>query len=219
MIPAVRLLIVHDQYLYRECLVAEFAATQRFPLLDTAGSAAEALAQVRRRLPHVVVADWHLPDKSVLGLTRDVTHEFPMVKVLILGLTETAPDVQECREAGAADYLRNDETFEHLLVRIEQVVRGQADHLPALACPPPCQRAELTGDGPGDTSDPDVLTPREKQILRLIADGLSNQEIARRLCLSLHMVKNHVHNLLEKLAVDGRYSAVRYAYEKRWLRL
>jgi two-component system NarL family response regulator len=217
MTPSIRLLIVHEQQLHRQCLVAALAATERFSVVACAGSTEEALKLVRDESFDVVVADWDLQDRSALDLTRRLTDEFPTAKVLILGLTETPECVHECIEAGACGYVRKDETLDHLLTRIEQVLRGETVCSPAIARHLLSRLTKLAREQRHNRTDGAVLTVREMEILRLIADGLGNKQIASRLCLSLHTVKNHVHNLLEKLSAKGRIAAVQYAYANQWL--
>jgi len=214
----VRLLIVHDQLIYRQCLAQTLATTGRFATVGHAGSGADALRQVGRDPPDVVVIDWQLPAPGALALTRDLKRTFPDLKVLILGIVETLNVVQECVEAGAAGYVVIDDTVEQFLARVDEAMRGEASSSPGIVRALFSRLSELSHDGKGGTGrGADVLTFRELQILRMIAEGLSNKQIASRLNLSQHTVKNHVHNLLEKLSADGRHAAVQYAYERRWL--
>jgi two-component system NarL family response regulator len=212
-------LIVSDQHLERQCLALALAATERFQILERPGGIKEALVQIGQELPQVVLLDWNLPDQGALDLTSQVVRGFPMVKVLLLELPESHDTFQMGIEAGAVGFVLRNETFEQLVTRVDQVIRGETAGPPSLvrsafACLTRLARERRKPD----SGDVPPLTFREMEILRLIADGLSNKQIASRLCLSLHTVKNHVHNLLEKLCADGRYGAVKYAYEKQWLR-
>jgi two-component system NarL family response regulator len=213
------LLIVSDQHLERQCLAIALAATERFRILECSGGIKEALVQIAQQLPQVVIADWNLPDQGALNLTSQVVGGFPLVKVLLLGLPETHDILQMGLKAGAVGFVSRNETFDQLVVRVDQIVRGETAGPPTMARSAFACLNELAQErrksAPSEVSP---LTFREMEILRLIADGLSNKQIAGRLSLSLHTVKNHIHNLLEKLCADGRYSAVRYAYQKQWLK-
>src|SRR5207249_4456335 len=112
---AVRLLIVHDQLFYRQCLAQTLVTTGRFGAVGHAGNGDDALAQVGRNPPQLVVIDWQLPAPGALALTRELKPAFPDVKVLILGIVETLDVVQECVEAGAAGYVVIDDTVEQFL--------------------------------------------------------------------------------------------------------
>jgi DNA-binding NarL/FixJ family response regulator len=215
----IRLLVVHDDQLHRECLVRALASDPRYVAVDSPGDPAEVVCRIESFMPHVLLIDRGMPGDAAVQLASRVITAFPAVKVLMLGLTECPEAVWECAEAGCAGYVLRHETFDQLAVRIEQSLRGETVCSPQVACTLFSRLAELARrrDGDGETAGA-LLTARELQILELIAAGLSNKEIASRLCLSLHTVKNHVHNLLEKLAVPGRYAAVQYAYQKRWLK-
>jgi DNA-binding NarL/FixJ family response regulator len=215
----IRLLIVHEDTLHRQCLATALAGSARFQILDSAADPAQTLLRIRQEVPDVVLVDWDLPNKAALCLTRHITHDFPEVKALLLAVTETPENIRDCAEAGAAGYVLKGETLEQLTVRIDQAMRGETVCSASAVRLLFARLAEFARQQPGDAQrDAPCPTSREMQILQLIADGMSNKEIASRLCLSLHTVKNHVHNLLEKLSAEGRYAAVRYAYERRWLK-
>jgi DNA-binding NarL/FixJ family response regulator len=218
MSTSIRLLIVHEDSLYRQCLAAALAAAGRFAAIAVAGSPSEAIPLLQQSPADLLLLDWNLPNQGGVALARWVASNLPGVRVLVLGLTETSEAVRECAEAGSTGYVVKGASLEELLTHIEQVLRGEA------ACSPRAVRflfghlAELAQRRrDGNDREEALLTAREREILSLIAEGLSNKEIAGRLRLSLHTVKNHIHNLLEKLAVPGRHAAVRYAYERRWL--
>jgi DNA-binding NarL/FixJ family response regulator len=212
-------LIVHNQVFFGECLAAALAADGRRAAV--AGDVPAALDQVRRQPPDLVLADWRLPAKGALDLTAAVHRQWPDTKVLVLGVEETPDVVWACVEAGAAGYVPDTDSLDQFRARVEQVLRGETFSSPGIARALFARLADLARarerNGDGAAPAPDVLTCRELQILRMIADGLSNKQIAARLNLSLHTVKNHIHNLLEKLAVEGRYAAVQYAREQQWL--
>jgi DNA-binding NarL/FixJ family response regulator len=218
MTQPIHLLLVHDHHLHRECLAAALAVTGRFRAVETAASAEAALARLRQAPADVALLDWGLPGGGALETTRSIARDFPGVKVLLLGVPETAENVRACAEAGAAGYHRKEETLEQLTARIEQVIRGETDCSPDVARRLFSHLSELADAHRGDADGDGGLTGRELQVLQLIADGLSNKQIAGRLHLSLHTVKNHVHNLLGKLAAEGRYQAVRFAHQKQWLK-
>src|SRR5260370_9285027 len=125
MSDAVCLLIVSDQHLERQCLALALAATQRFQILECPGATSEALVQVERELPQVVIADWNLPDQGALALTRQLVQGFPQVKVLLFGLPETYDVFADGIQAGAVGFVLRKETFEQLVTRVDQVVRGE----------------------------------------------------------------------------------------------
>jgi DNA-binding NarL/FixJ family response regulator len=214
---SLRLVLVHEDPLYRECLAAALAAHGRFAALAQVADAEEARAALRDESPDVLLVQWDMRGGAALDLARYVASSFPKVAVILLGLPETYEAVRDCAEAGGAGYILKGESLGGVLTRITEAVRGE------IACSPRIARflfahvAELARyqAAPGDNRLTD-LTSREMEILTLIADDLSNKEIAARLYLSLHTVKNHVHSLLEKLAVESRHAAIRYAHQNQW---
>jgi DNA-binding NarL/FixJ family response regulator len=203
MTPLVRLTIVHQELLYGQCLAGALAAKEFAALVALARSAEEAIELCRAHSPDVLLADWNLPGEATLGLIRRVRHECPGVKILVLGLSEDSDLVRACVEAGCANYVLRTESLEHLLVRIGQVMGGGP-------VPPSSREVPLVAAGAGA-----CLTPREREILKLIDGGLSNKEIAKRLEISLHTVKNHIHNLLTKLDVESRHKAAALVKTRR----
>src|SRR5437870_4013897 len=174
----VRLLIVNDDALHRQCLAAALADTGRFQIVASADTAAEALIRLGQEPANVVLADWNLPAEGALALTRRIAHDFPEVKVLLMGLAETAGNVQACAEAGAAGYVLKGETLEQLTVRIEQAMRGETVCSAGTVRLLFARLAEVARRQQGDAKpNAPCLTCREMQILQLIADGMSNKEI------------------------------------------
>jgi DNA-binding NarL/FixJ family response regulator len=211
-----RLLLVHDDTLYRQCLATALAASGY--TVAVAASVAEAGHVLHDEQPDVLLVARGLPDPGELTLSRWVAGAFPGVKVLLLGLPETCEAVRECAEAGSTGYVAKGASLEELLEHIDQVLRGET------SCSPRAVRflfghladmARRREDGRDNGVE--CLSEREREILALIAEDLSNKEIAVRLSLSTHTVKNHVHNVLEKLAAPTRHAAVRYARERGWL--
>jgi DNA-binding NarL/FixJ family response regulator len=144
--------------------------------------------------------------------------KYPELKVILLGSEESDDKVVDCLEAGASGYLIRNQPLADLRFAIGVVARGE------IACTPRVahalfQRLASLGRERRRREKLDflTLTPRELEILWLIADDLSNQEIAHKLFLSVHTVKNHVHKILETLGVHSRRAAVRHAIERGWI--
>ena len=138
----------------------------------------------------------------------------PRVDVVVVGLADTA-EVVRFVEAGANGYLMRDGRFEELAATVEAVHRGRTPCEPGVAARVLERLAELAGETDGAAAaSRSALSEREVEVLVLVADGLSNKEIAGHLGLALSTVKNHVHNLLGKLGVGRRRDAVRTAYEQ-----
>jgi DNA-binding NarL/FixJ family response regulator len=166
----------------------------------------------------VVLVSSSLPNDEALHLTPALIKAFPHIKVVVTGLSDAEAAILQHIEAGVSGYVLRDDSVEKMLATIHAVFAGEAVISPSVAAALMARLAELSelaksagGDSlaPPAEAVPD-LTPREREVLSLIALGLSNSEIAERLTLELGTVKNHVHHILEKLNVSSRQDAVAY---------
>jgi DNA-binding NarL/FixJ family response regulator len=205
-LPAVtRVLIAVRVRLYREGLADGLGRRPEFEVVATTGDAAELVQAVGALHPDVVLLDHDLPMGT--QLIRQLTDADDPVPVVALAPAASEEELLECAEAGISGFLSYDEPLDHLLETLHSVGRGEA------VCPAEMARvllmhvsslARQRSHGWYDSG----LTAREFQIVELINEGLSNKQIARRLCIQLSTVKNHVHHVLEKLKVTRRGEAV-----------
>jgi len=199
---AIRIVLLSDVRLHREGLALVLAGTSGIEVVATAvhGDARDALA---RHAPDIALVDLATDDD--LSAVRSLVAATPHVSFVVLAVPELEQAILDCAEAGIAGYVTRDGSLAELVTTIQTVARGEA-HYPAdmvarllrrIAARPhvrPSVRA--------------TLTSRERQVAALLEAGLSNKEIARRLSIELPTVKNHVHNILEKLGVSRRGEAV-----------
>jgi DNA-binding NarL/FixJ family response regulator len=161
----------------------------------------------------VILMSTRLPEDGALKLTSTIAEAHPSVKVLVLGLTETKGQVLRYVEAGAAGYVLKDDSADDLLSRIRAAQNGEALVSPNIAAALMSrvgELAQLFADVESGLSGAADLTPREHEILELIGQGHTNQEIADRLVIEVGTVKNHVHRILQKLGVGNRQDAAAY---------
>ena len=169
-------------------------------------SAEEALAAVAQVHPNVALVD--MATDGALETIRALALTSPEVKIVALAVPEAEGEVIACAEAGISGLVSRDASLDDLLHSIASVARGEMVCSPRVAASLLRRVRTLAAERAGEPVDPH-LTAREMQILRLIEDeGLSNKEIAQRLCIEVPTVKHHVHNLLEKLGVRRRSEAV-----------
>jgi len=209
----VRVLIVDDQTLvrvgFRKILETDPSITD----VVEAGNGVEALAEVTRCPPDVVVMDIRMPRMDGLDATRRLLARDPAARVLILTTFNLDGYVYEALRAGASGFMLKDGPPEQLLDAVRVIAAGDALLSPAVT------RAVITefARGPGARLELaamlDALTPREHEVLSLVASGMSNQEIADQLVVSLATVKSHVASLLVKLSCRDRVQLVIFAYE------
>lgn len=215
---ALRLFISDPHHLFRECLATALGRDERFAVLDRTAGGPALLEKLARCEADVLVLGTDVLDRELIGLTQEALALFPRLKILVLGRAEEDEQVVDCLLAGASGFLLRDQSLAEVAAAIEVVARGER------VCPPRVMRLLFTRLGElgrerkrRDRLDILELSAREMEILRLIADGLTNQEIAHRLYLSVHTVKNHVHRILDVLGVHSRWGAVNHAFAKGWL--
>ena len=212
-------LVIADQHeLFRDCLAQVLAAESAIEVVGKLASAQEALERAIQTSADVLLIGVESLGAAVHGFVREARHRHPALKVVLLGSDGTDEGVLDCLEAGARGYVVRDQPLVDLRRAIAVVASGQIACTPRIASTLYSRLASLGRERRRrDKLDFLTLTARELEILHLIADGLSNQEIAGRLCLSVHTVKNHVHKILETIGVHSRWAAVRHAVERGWL--
>lgn len=215
---ALRLVIFDRHQLFRECLAAALRQDTRVEAVDVVESEAAAKEVLMNGHPDVLLIGLEPGDRCALGLTSEVVELDAAVKVLIFGVDEEDDGALDFLEAGAAGYLFRDQSLGELLSAIERIAQGDMVCAPRIGQKLFSRLAEL-GQQRRRSEQLEflTLTARELEILSLIAQDLSNYEISRRLYLSVHTVKNHVHSILERLGVRSRLGAVHHALGKGWL--
>ncbi len=215
---ALRLLIVDQHDLFRDCLASALAEDRRFRVVGRIALRDEAVERLTRTGADVLLVGLDRSEGTG-GWLRDLLVLHPEVKVMLLGRDESEEKVLGFLEAGACAYLVRDQSLSDLRSALEDVVQGHTVCSPRIAN---CLFSRLAYLGRDrrrrERLEFLALTPRELEVLGLVAEGLSNGEIAGQLFLSVHTVKNHVHKVLETLGVRSRAAAVRYAIERGWLR-
>jgi two-component system nitrate/nitrite response regulator NarL len=197
---SVRLMLVDDHPLVRDGLRARLEAVPGFAVVAEAGDADAALAEARRAAPDLVLMDIGMKGVNGIEATRRLIARLPALRVLMLSMHDNAEYVGEAMRAGARGYLLKDRPAEEIVVAIRSVMAG-GSHFP----PPVAHTA------PADA----VLTPREREVLALIAEGLSSREIGERLAMGVRTVETHRTSLRRKLELGSPAALVRYAVERR----
>jgi len=199
-----RVVVIDDHDLFRSGLVG-LLGERGIRVVGDAGLAAEGIRQTLELHPDVVLMDLDMPGMSGVEATHRLNVAAPLVRVLVLTVIEADRYVMDALLAGASGYLLKDAPIDQIIEGIKAVARGESMISPRIASHLIRHLRE-----PADV-EPDVtgaeLTPREFQVLELLARGMDNQEIAQTLYLSPHTVKNHVSSLLMKLQVENRIQA------------
>ena len=205
---AVRVLVVDDQVLFREALVTLLGARPEVEVVGEAGDGQQALERAAALQPDVVLMDLHMPVLDGIATTRRLRVVQSGVRVLALTTFDDDEDVFAALRAGALGYLLKDVSSARLVEAVLSAARGESVLQPSVAAKVVARFAQLD-DAPRPRSQPLVvpLSERELDVLRLLADGCSNREIAAALFLAEGTVKNHVTNVLGKLGARDRTQA------------
>ncbi|MFI6861513.1 response regulator [Streptomyces sp. NPDC050421] len=209
-----RVVVADDQSVVREGIVMLLGLLSGIEVVGSAKDGEEAVALVAELAPDVVLMDLRMPRCDGVEATRRIRAEFPGTQVVVLTTFADDDSLFPALRAGARGYLTKDAGGDEIVRAVQAVLSGEAGLSPTI------QRrlleqvtAEpLTRTGSGEPELPDGMTPREAEVLVLIAEGMSNAEIARSLHISQATVKSHINNLFAKAGLRDRAQAVRYAY-------
>jgi DNA-binding NarL/FixJ family response regulator len=206
--------LVDDHAMFRSGVRAELGG--RVDVLGEAGTVAEAIEIIGRTHPDVVLLDVHMPDGGGLAVLEAVAKQLPETRFLALSVSDAAEDVIALIRAGASGYVTKTIAADDLAAAITRVADGDAVFSPMLAG----FVLDAFRDAPAAPSiDPeiDLLTPREREVLRLLARGYAYKEIASELFISIKTVETHASNVLRKLQLSNRHQLTRWAADRRML--
>jgi len=211
-LSGLNVLVVDDNRVIRDAVAALLLKEEGVQVVATTGLSSETLERIEQGRPDLIL----LPalGTRTVELTRAITRRFNGIRVVVFGIKELPEVVTEMIEAGAAGYVREDASVDEFREVVRLAARGEARVAPQIASSLFSRLAALASVLRADERAKNVkLTPRELEILRLVAEGLTNKEIAARLHVEQQTVKNHMHNILERLSLRRRQQAVQYAWE------
>ena len=214
----IRVLIADDQALFRRGLYVVLGTEDGIEVVAEAENGEDAIEKARELAPDVVLMDVRMPRVNGIESARQIRADVPTTKILMLTVSDEEDDLYEAVKAGANGYLLKEISVEEVAEAIRAVVQGQSLISPSMASKllnefnALVKRAEEKQQFPAPR-----LTDRELEVLKLVAQGMSNREIADDLYISENTVKNHVRNILEKLHLHSRMEAVVYAVREKLL--
>ncbi len=210
----IRILLADDHAVLRAGLRALLSAQGDLEVVGEASDGAEAIRLTQALHPDVVVMDIGMPGVSGIDATARIKHDLPAAKVLILSMHDDRGYLRQVLRAGASGYVLKKAADTELLAAIRAAARGEVFLDPALAKALVDEVVEPKRAG----SEIPALSDREREVLRLIAHGHTNQQVADRLCISVKSVETYKARLMEKLGLKGRAELVRYALQRGLLR-
>jgi DNA-binding NarL/FixJ family response regulator len=216
----IRVLIADDQPLYRRGLEVVLHTEENIEVVGEAENGEEAIAKSEELAPDVVLMDVRMPRINGIEATQAIRDRVPTTKILMLTVSDEDSDLYEAIKAGASGYLLKEVSVEEVADSIRAVMQGESKITPSMA-------SKLINEFSAMSKRADerqrlpapALTARELEVLKLVAKGMSNREIADELFISENTVKNHVRNILEKLHLHSRMEAVMYALREKLLDL
>ena len=212
----IRVVICDDHALFRRGLTMVLEDEDGIVVVGEAEDGDAAVLTAEELVPDVVLMDVRMPKRSGIEATRAIAESVPSAKIVMLTVSDEEEDLYEAIKAGATGYLLKEISIEEVASAIRAVVSGQSLITPSMASKLLSEFSNLSKKAEARTAVPGpTLTTRELEVLKLVAKGMSNREIADDLYISENTVKNHVRNILEKLHLHSRMEAVLYAMRER----
>ena len=214
----VRVLVVDDQELFRRGLIMLLGGDVDIEVVGEAADGITATELAITTAPDVILLDVRMPRRTGVEACRAIKEAVPATKIIMLTVSDEEADLYESVKNGAAGYLLKDSSIEEVAQAIRVVNEGQSLISPSMAVKLIDEFKQMSK--PEREQGPALrLTERELEVLRLVAKGLNNREVAKELFISENTVKNHVRNILEKLQLHSRMEAVMYAMREKLLDL
>ena len=214
----VRVAVVDDQELFRRGMTMLLGIEEGIEVVGEASNGAEGVELVISTAPDVVLLDVRMPKQSGIEACVAIKAAVPATKIIMLTVSDEEADLYEAVKSGASGYLLKDSSIEEVAQGIRVVADGQSLISPSMAAKL-IDEFKTMSKPDRDTGPALKLTERELEVLRLVAKGLSNRDVATQLAISENNVKNHVRNILEKLQLHSRMEAVMYAVRAKLVEL
>jgi DNA-binding NarL/FixJ family response regulator len=215
-----RVLVADDHALFRRGLQMVLEAEPDIELVGEASDGVEAVERSQELMPDVILMDVRMPKRSGIEAASQIKDLLPHVKILMLTISDEEADLYDAIKAGASGYLLKEIPIDEVADAIRSVWAGQSRISPSMASKLLNEFAAMS-KATGDRSQIPAprLTDREMEVLRLVARGMNNRDIAKELYISENTVKNHIRNILEKLHLHSRMEAVVYAVREKLLEI
>lgn len=211
----IRILLIEDNRMLREGITAMINGQGDATVAAVSNGRDNTLTKTREVKPHVVLMDLGLDSRNSLDVVRSVKKEFPGVKIIGMGLVPAQADIMEFVQAGAEGFILKSATVEEVIRTIREVAGGATVLPPTMTGSLFSQVAEhALSKGKRNLKNAVRMTTREKEVIALIVDGMSNKDIAESLNIAVFTVKSHVHNIMEKLALHSRLQIANHARDE-----
>jgi two-component system NarL family response regulator len=216
----IRVLVVDDHALFRRGLQMVLGAETDIEVVGEASDGAEALKVAAETTPDIVLMDVRMPKRGGIDATTAIKDAVPSTKIIMLTISDEEADLYDAIKAGAMGYLLKEISIEEVASAVRAVYNGQSLISPSMASKLLTEFATMVRKDDERQQVPTPrLTEREMEVLKLVAKGMNNRDIAKKLFISENTVKNHIRNILEKLQLHSRMEAVVYAVREKLLEI
>ena len=215
----IKLLLIEDNRLLRDGIITMLKQQKDIDILTISANSNVSIANIRKLKPNIILLDLGLHNRNSLTVVKLVKKDFPNAKVIVMDIAPLPGDINLFVKAGASGFILKDATFDEFLSTIYSVAKGINIPSPDLKDSLFSRIVEhaLNGDKT-KLKEAIRMTKREREVIALIGDGLSNKEIAQSLNISNFTVKSHIHNIMEKLTLHTRLEIANYSYSKSTLK-
>lgn len=215
----IRLLLIEDNRLLRDGILTILKPQKDIVIIAASGDGKNTILKIHELKPNVVLLDLGLRSQNSLHVVEIVKKEFPQAKIIVMDLAPVQADILQYVKAGANGFILKDATLNDFLITIRSVAEGSTVLPPLLVDSLFSQIVEhAVREGKSKLKEAVRMTKREREVIGLLGEGLSNREIGQRIHVSTYTVKSHVHNIMEKLALHTRLEIANYSYTDETLK-
>jgi len=209
----IRLLLIEDNRLIRDGIFSVLKAYKNIVIIATSGDGKNTLLKIKQLKPNIVLLDLGLRSQNSLHVVEIVKKDFPLAKIIVMDLAPVQADILQYVKAGANGFILKDASLNDFLITIRSVADGSTILPPLLVDSLFSQIVEnAVREGKSKLKEAVLMTKREREVIILLGDGLSNREIGQKIRISTYTVKSHIHNIMEKLALHTRLEIANYSY-------
>lgn len=215
----IRLLLIEDNRLLRDGLFSILKAHKDIDIIAASGDGKRTLSKIKQLKPNIVLLDLGLRSQNSLRVVEVVKQDFPLAKIIVMDLAPVQADILQYVKAGANGFILKDASLNDFLITIRSVSEG-ATILPPLLIDSLFSQIvdHAVREGKTKLKEAVRMTQREREVITLLSEGMSNKEIAHRIHISTYTVKSHIHNIMEKLALHTRLEIANYSYTDETLK-
>jgi DNA-binding NarL/FixJ family response regulator len=209
----IRLLLIEDNRLLRDGIYSILKPQKDILIIAASADAKNTLIKIKELKPNVVLLDLGLRNQNSLQVVELVKKDFPLAKIIVMDLAPVQADILQFVKAGANGFILKDASLKDFLITIRSVSEGATVLPPLLVDSLFSQIVEhAVKEGKSKIKEAVQMTKREKEVIGLLSDGMSNKEIGQHIHISTYTVKSHIHNIMEKLALHTRLEIANYSY-------